>query len=120
IISCAGTDDNKFIQPVLAVNTGTVQGFVLDQSTNPPSPVIGAQVLTVPVGGTAITTAAGFYKMENVEGGFYEVKASKGVGEHASVKLSVKPAMINQADINFNPAPLNIGREIFFITDTSS
>ena len=118
LTSCSGTDDNNFADPRFVTNDGTIQGFVTDQSTNPPSPVAGAQVLTVPVGGTAITTASGFYKMTNVVGGLYTVKASKDVGQHASVNVQVKPGQVVQGDITFNPPPLNIGRELFFLTDT--
>lgn len=120
LTSCSGTDGNNFDEPRFSVNNGNIEGFVLDLSTNPPTPVEGATVLTVPVGGVARTGAAGFFRMEQVVGGSYEVKASKGVGEHAAVKIQVAPGQVSRADINFNAAPLNIGRELYFITDTSA
>lgn len=118
--SCSGTDGNNFNEPRLSVNNGNIEGFVLDLSTNPPSPVAGATVITIPVGAVTETNSAGFFKMEQVVGGVYEVKASKGVGEHASIKIQVNPGQVARADINFNAAPQNIGREIFFLTDTGS
>ena len=118
--SCSGTDGNNFNDPRLTVNNGNIEGFVLDLSTNPPTAVKGATVLTIPIGGVAQTNSAGFFRMEQVVGGAYEVKASKGVGEHASVKIQLNPGQVARADINFNAAPLNIGRELFFITDTGA
>ena len=118
--SCSGTEGNNFNEPRFSVNNGAIEGFVLDLATNPPTPVVGATVLTVPVGAVTSTGAGGFFKMEQVVGGTYEVKASRAVGQHASVKILVSPGSVARADINFNAVPQNIGRELFFITDTGT
>jgi hypothetical protein len=120
LTSCAGTDGNNFQEPRFTTQSGIIEGFVLDLATNPPAPVVGSRVYTVPVGGTAITTIAGFFRIDPILAGPYEVKVARDAGQTASVRVDVAPGRTARADINFNPQPVNVGRELFFITDTGT
>ncbi|MBI4860401.1 MAG: PD40 domain-containing protein [Candidatus Riflebacteria bacterium] len=120
IVSCSGTDGNNFQEPRFAGINGTIEGFVTDQAPNPTAAVVGANVYTVPVGAIGKTGAGGYYRLENVAAGSYDVHVVRESGQTNTVKVQVFAGRVSRGDVVFNAQPLNVSRELFFLTDAGA
>ena len=83
---------------ILAQNTGTVSGYVLDDKTE--EPLIGATVRLKDTGIGAVTDINGFYTITDIPAKTYSIEASY-VGFTADVKFNIVIRSGGTPDVNF-------------------
>ena len=120
VVACSGTEGNNFVESRYATSTGSIEGYVIDVSSNPAVAVVGARVYTVPTGGVTNSGTAGYYRMDQVSAGEYTIHVARGAGSNSSTTATITAGKVARADVTFNAPAFNVGRELFVITDTGS
>ncbi|MBI4870398.1 MAG: PD40 domain-containing protein [Candidatus Riflebacteria bacterium] len=97
--------------------TGSVEGFVFDQDTNPVTPVIGARIYTLPHPDPGATSnAAGFYRLDGVNPGTYFVVSRDRSGRTIFSEATVRAGQLTSVDLVYGVGPENNRQEIGFLT----
>jgi len=114
----ACSSENREVGPI--ATTGAVEGFVRDLGPNPPTAVAGASVTTFPKNAQAATDFAGFYRLQAVDPGFYDIRVNRGSGSTLIASVEVGTGETVRQDFNYNPDPDDRSRELIFLTDNDA
>ena len=83
-------DDGPVAVPTVPAK-GSIEGYVYDQDTLPPTPVVGAKVYTLPHPDPGVrTNGAGYFRLDNVDAGVQAVVcvATSGRSLYSEVRVS--------------------------------